>query len=340
MNELAKIDSFKREVAVAETIAEVQLLTTKGEILAEMAKKLKIPLKGQNALGRTRTELEKKKRELIEVMFPKGGDRGNQHTGGKVGTDDLASFGITKDESSDAKIIAEEEELVQEIMEEIEAANEVITPKLVASKVRKKRKRKIVNDRESQYKEEIKSINNFNINIYETDKKFNIIYADPAWQYWEGGDKNQSLHYHTMTIDAIGRLPIKKIADENCILFLWVTFPILEDCFKVINAWGFKYSTCGFVWVKRNKYSDTWFFGNGSWTRANSELCLIATKGSVTRINASISQIIDERIGEHSEKPVMVRKLITELVGELPRIELFSRYKDDKSGWFNWGNEL
>jgi len=177
------------------------------------------------------------------------------------------------------------------------------------------------------------------IDIYTTNKKFNIIYADPPWHYWDGGNKNQSLHYQTMSLTEIMALPVSKIADNNSILFLWVTYPILQDAFRVIEAWGFKYSTAGFVWVKRNKNSDSYFFGNGSWTRANSELCLIATRGSVTRIDATISQIIDDRIAEHSEKPKKVRNLITSLVGEMPRIELFSRNADD-DGWHNWGNAI
>ena len=166
-------------------------------------------------------------------------------------------------------------------------------------------------------------------------KKYQIIYADPPWKYWEGGNKNQSLHYATMTIDEISRLPVKNIAAENCILFLWVTFPILQQCFKVIEAWGFSYSTCGFAWVKKNKKSDKWFFGNGSWTRANAELCLIATKGKITRLDSSISQIVEDRISEHSKKPEKIYGLIEKLVGALRRIELFARNK--QTGWYYWG---
>jgi len=176
------------------------------------------------------------------------------------------------------------------------------------------------------------------IDIYNTDNKYNIIYADPPWKYWEGGQKNQSLHYKTMTIEEICELPVKNIADNDCILFLWVTYPILQECFKVIEAWGFKYSTAGFVWVKKNKNTDTPFIGCGSWTRANTELCLIATKGSVLRLDASISQVIESPIEEHSKKPAVTRELITKLVGELPRIELFSRQAAD--GWDCWGNEV
>ena len=176
------------------------------------------------------------------------------------------------------------------------------------------------------------------IDIYNTERKYSIVYADPAWDYWSGGNKNQNLHYNTMTMQDICNLPVKSITDKDCVLFLWVTYPILEQAFEVIKAWGFEYSTAGFVWVKKNKVSDTPFMGCGSWTRANSELCLMATKGTVTRIDAGISQVIESPIEEHSKKPVITRELITRLVGELPRIELFSRAA--VNGWDCWGNEI
>lgn len=175
------------------------------------------------------------------------------------------------------------------------------------------------------------------IDIEKPEKKYNIIYADPPWRYWESGNKNQSEHYKTMTIDDICSLPVKDIVAENSVLFLWVTYPILAEAFRVIEAWGFKYSTAAFVWVKKNKAADSPFFGCGAWTRANSELCLLATRGSVQRLDATISQIVESPIEEHSKKPDIVRELIERLVGKLPRVELFCRNPAD--GWDVWGNE-
>lgn len=175
------------------------------------------------------------------------------------------------------------------------------------------------------------------IDIEKPEKKYNIIYADPPWRYWESGNKNQSEHYKTMTIDEICDLPIKDISAEDSVLFLWVTYPILAEAFRVIEAWGFKYSTAAFVWVKKNKTADSPFFGCGAWTRANSELCLLATRGSVQRLDATISQIVESPIEEHSKKPDIVRELIERLVGKLPRVELFCRNPAD--GWDVWGNE-
>jgi N6-adenosine-specific RNA methylase IME4 len=170
------------------------------------------------------------------------------------------------------------------------------------------------------------------------DKKYQIIYADPPWRYWEGGKKNQSKHYGTMNIEELKLLPVSAISDVNCALFLWVTFPILEHVFDLAKTWGFRYSTQAFTWVKRNKIADTWFWGCGGWTRANAELCLLFTKGSPKRVSRSVHSIIDCRIMEHSKKPTEVRHKIVELMGDLPRIELFARQKAD--GWDAWGNEV
>ena len=175
------------------------------------------------------------------------------------------------------------------------------------------------------------------ISMDRPKRKYNIIYADPPWKYWESGNKNQELHYKTMTIDDICNIPVANMADDNCVLFMWATYPILKEAFRVIEAWGFNYSTAAFVWVKKNKNTDTPFIGCGSWTRANSEICLLATKGQILRLDASVSQVVESPIEEHSKKPDIVRDLITQLVGKLPRVELFCRHPAE--GWDVWGNE-
>lgn len=182
------------------------------------------------------------------------------------------------------------------------------------------------------------------VDIFNTDKKYTIIYADPPWAYkvWsnKGNGRSAESHYNTMKIEEIINMKdtIQKISDENCVLFLWVTFPCLLEGLRTLKEWGFKYKTCGFTWVKRNKVSDTWFFGLGHWTRANAELCLIATKGTIKRVSNKVSQVVDTHIEEHSKKPAIVRDRIVELIGDYPRIELFARQTAD--GWDCWGNEV
>ncbi|RTL03538.1 adenine methyltransferase [Candidatus Dependentiae bacterium] len=175
-------------------------------------------------------------------------------------------------------------------------------------------------------------------------KKYNIIYADPAWSYktYKRGSGNGNVlnHYETMTIHHIKSLPVEDIAAEDCVLFLWVTFPCLEQGLETIKAWGFKYKTVAFTWVKKNKKSNSWFWGLGHWTRANAEICLLATKGKPSRASKGVHSIIDTPIEKHSQKPSIVRDKIIELMGggSMPKIELFAREKI--KGWDVWGNEI
>lgn len=145
-------------------------------------------------------------------------------------------------------------------------------------------------------------------------------------------------HYATMSIEDICKLPVDKISEENCVLFMWMTFPTLKEGLKVIEEWGFKYKTVAFVWIKRNKKTPSLFWGMGFWTRANAEICILATKGNPKRISAKVHQVIISPIEEHSKKPDEARKRIVDLVGDLNRIELFARQKTD--GWDCWGNEV
>ncbi len=175
-------------------------------------------------------------------------------------------------------------------------------------------------------------------------KKYQIIYADPPWDGlgWNNGSglKCPANHYQVQGIDWIKSLPISAVTDDTCALFLWVTFPNLPNGLDVIRAWGFKYATCAFTWVKRNKKSDSYFYGCGNYTRANAELCLLGTKGATQklRVSRSVPQICDARLGEHSMKPPEIRDRIVQLFGDLSRIELFARQRVE--GWDCWGNEV
>lgn len=181
------------------------------------------------------------------------------------------------------------------------------------------------------------------VDIHNINKKYNIIYADPPWTfktYSEKGKQKKSAenHYVCMKIEDIYNLPIKNISADDCILFIWVTFPLLKEGLKTIEEWGFTYKTIGFNWIKENKKSDSLFWGLGYWTRANSEICLIATKGKPKRISKSVHSVIVSKIREHSRKPDETRTRIVELCGDIPRIELFARQEIE--GWDCWGNEV
>lgn len=173
------------------------------------------------------------------------------------------------------------------------------------------------------------------------DKKYKIIYADPPWSYRDkarSGNRGASFKYPTMTLDNIKNLPVQDIADDDCILFMWITFPQLDNALSVMKSWGFTYKTIGFTWVKLNKKSPSLFMGMGNWTRSNAEVCLIGVKGKPKRVSASVHSVVISPIEQHSKKPDEVRERIVELCGDLPRIELFARIRTD--GWDVWGNEV
>lgn len=185
------------------------------------------------------------------------------------------------------------------------------------------------------------------IDIFHTDRKYNIVYADPPWEYKQSGSKTNSRgmakqHYDTMTTKDICDLPIEDICEENAICFLWATFPNIAEALTVMKAWGFIYKTAAFVWVKKNKKSNTNFWGMGAYTRANAEVCLLGIKKHTKAMEVvkshKVHQIIESPVEAHSKKPDIVREKIFELCGDVPRIELFAR--QEANGWDCWGKEV
>ena len=169
--------------------------------------------------------------------------------------------------------------------------------------------------------------------------KYNIIYADCPWKYSnKGGQGAAENHYPTMHINDICALPVADIAAKDAALFLWATFPMLPEALRVIDAWGFKFKTVAFVWLKKNKKTDSFFYGLGFWTRSNAEICLLATRGHPKRQDNGIHQFVISPVEAHSKKPDEARDKIVRLMGDLPRVELFAR--QTPPGWDVWGNEV
>jgi len=177
-------------------------------------------------------------------------------------------------------------------------------------------------------------------------KRYSIVYADPPWEYRQSGSKTNlrgmaKQHYNTMKTNEICKMPVRNICSDDCILFLWATFPNYNQALSVMESWGFIYKTAAFLWVKKNKKANSLFWGMGAYTRANAEPLLIGiskkTKAKKSVISHKIHQVVESPIERHSEKPDIFRKKIVELLGDLPRIELFAREK--VQGWDSWGNE-
>jgi N6-adenosine-specific RNA methylase IME4 len=175
-------------------------------------------------------------------------------------------------------------------------------------------------------------------------KKYSIIYADPPWKYNSRANHKTKFrggacgHYKLMSLQEISFLPVPDIADNNCALFMWCTFPFLEDQIKLFKCWGFQYKTVGFTWIKTNPKNEKPFFGVGYYTKSNAEVCLLGIKGKMKPVSNKVSSVIIAPRREHSRKPDEVRDKIVELFGDLPRIELFAREKTE--GWDIWGDEV
>ena len=141
-----------------------------------------------------------------------------------------------------------------------------------------------------------------------------------------------------MGIDELCALPVETLAAKDCLLFLWATFPMLPEALRLIQAWGFTFKTVAFVWIKQCRKSEGLFTGMGYWTRANAEICLLATRGCPKRAARDVKQVILSHVERHSQKPEEARRRIEALMGDVPRIELFARASPP--GWDVWGNEV
>jgi N6-adenosine-specific RNA methylase IME4 len=243
----------------------------------------------------------------------------------------LDEIGISRKESSTFKTIAD---IPEEVFESAISAKNADTGKAeseltttsmvkVAHEVKKQQRAKELKD----------------VIIEKTDKKYRIVYADPPWKYnevnhqTEGNFQSKTLgnHYPSMSISELCELPIKDLTEKNAVMFLWVTSPLLEECFPVIKAWGFKYKT-SMIWdkVKHNV---------GNYVSVRHELLLICTKGSCTPdVKKLDDSVYSEERTEHSKKPKYFRDLIDKIYTEGNRIELFAR--EQWEGWDVWGNEV
>lgn len=174
--------------------------------------------------------------------------------------------------------------------------------------------------------------------------RFKLIYADPPWQYRDkckDGNRGAGHKYDVMNVMDICRLPVHTLADpESCLLAMWWVPTQPVEALKVVEAWGFRLMTMkGFTWGKINRVKRNHAIGMGHMTRANSEDMLFAYRGKLPeRLNAGICQLQIFPRMEHSAKPPEFRDLLVDLVGDVPRIELFCRGVP-ASGWSGFGNE-
>lgn len=335
MNDLAltRYDAMRQAIVEAHSIDDVKEIRDKAEALRQYAKQAGESLENQNLIAEIKLRAERRAGELLQEM-PKatGGQPYQKSTGnGMLPVDEtptLDDLGITKMQSSRFQAVASlPEEVFEQHIAETKAAGAELTSAGV-QRLAQEVKREQMRDQRQDAPELPEAI-------------YRVWYADPPWQYGNAGVINESdaygraaRHYPTMSIEELCAMgsEIKTRCNDNAVLFMWVTSPLLEECFDVIRAWGFKYKT-SFVWdkVKHN-------FGH--YNSVRHEFLLICTRGSCTPDEKTLydSVLSIEKSGKHSEKPEEFRRIIDDLYRWGDRIELFAR-TSTTDGWDTWGNE-
>lgn len=173
----------------------------------------------------------------------------------------------------------------------------------------------------------------------QAEQRYPIVLCDPPWSYRDAGGRGSALrHYDTLRPLDIA-LQVDRNASRNAVLFLWCTWPTIDDAFAVASMAGFRYKTCAFVWVKTTATGKI-HWGMGHWTRANTEPCLLFVRGTKhpRPIAHNIHEVVVAPVSRHSAKPAEVRERIVGMFGDRPRIELYARERS--AGWAAHGDEV
>lgn len=252
-------------------------------------------------------------------------NQGYQKSDNPVNTlDEIASYaGVSRDTISRAKKIKNDGS--EELQEQVKSGEVSINAayKQIREAEKKAERKAAIEEAKSQPR------SSSYVDIFTTNKKYRVIYADPPWSYNDKRDGHGGAvsHYNTMPLDDICELPIP--AEKDAVLFLWATSPLLPEAFEVIRAWNFDYKT-SFVW-------DKVAHALGHYNSVRHELLLVATKGSCTPdSDRRYDSVVSIERTEHSAKPAYFRDLIDELYPVGHRIELFARESND--GWDVWGD--
>ena len=317
---IEKISSLNVELALVETIDDIKHLESKGSAIAEFARVNKVGKAKQDEIGEYRVKVESKKGIMLEENYPQGGDRGNQYE--KVARSDcstLADEGISKDESSNARLVSKEAELVAQAIDELKQNDtRVVTPNAVVSLVRKK-----------QREEKIDGM----AKVDTPKGKYDVVVIDPPWDMKmiarDISPEQVGLDYPTMSLDKIKTMDIP--AADSCHLFLWTTQKYLPSAFDCFKAWGVNYILT-MVWHKPGGFQPF------NLPQYNCEFILYGRIGTPEfRDTKAFNTCFSAKRGKHSEKPEEFYQLIKR-VTDGKRIDMFSRRKIE--GFEGWGNEL
>jgi N6-adenosine-specific RNA methylase IME4 len=343
MTPLVKYDAACRALAEAHSVDEVKDIRDKAVAMQVYARQAKDPTLITQATE-IRMRAERRAGELLREMADnkqRHSGRGDQKTGSQAATPKLKDLDINKTQSSRWQALAalDDDQFEAKVTSASRRAYDGIAQRLIKEGAIKRAK-----EHHAQVIRHGSTVENLTA-LANSGKRFSVIYADPPWPWetWGGASgKIRSApdnHYRTSPLDEIAKLPVSQLAAADCALLLWCTGPhiAIGTHVEIIKAWGFKPSTIAFDWIKQNPTGDGLHTGMGYYTRSNSELCFIATKGTPLRQATDVHQTVMTPVGEHSAKPEEVRRRIERLFPG-PYLELYGR--KSTPGWTVWGNEI
>jgi N6-adenosine-specific RNA methylase IME4 len=346
---LVRYEAARRALAEAKTVDEVKDIIDRGEAMRVYGRQSRDRTLENDAKEirwrATRRLGEMIKAQKATIGLADGGDA--QRTRFRKGTESpptLAEIGIDKKLSSRAQKYADlDGDSFERLVARCRAFAEQEEEAMPLDLLRHEKKEARRSAEQAAYAERTTvgcTVTDLDL-LASSGARFGTIYADPPWEFkaYSGKGKNRSAdrHYNTGGLDAIKALPVQRLAADDCALLIWCVMPELLGALEVIRAWGFEYKTVGFTWVKQNKSGEGLVWGMGYWTRANAELCLLATRGSPNRIARDVHQVVLAPVAEHSRKPDEVHDRIERLIRG-PYLELYARR--DRPGWTTWGNEI
>jgi N6-adenosine-specific RNA methylase IME4 len=324
MDALAKLDRATQMLAEARDLDDVKHIMDIAEAARTYARAARLGLDAQNHAAEICLMAKRRAGEFLAQLEKDKGGRPvkNSFSGETVSqfAEAVDAAGITPVEASRFQLIASlPEDKFAEVVNEAKQSGKELTSSLVMKAARAE-----------------KNANKPAPKV--PDGKYRVIYADPPWKYTSGDQHSREeqettlgTHYGSMTIGELCALPIKSLAHDDAVLFMWTTSPLLEECFDVINAWGFKYKA-SIVWDKDAH-------NVGHYVSVRHEFLLICTRGSCTPDSGKLlPSVVKEKRGEHSVKPETFRQMIDSMYTEGKRIELFARRPAD--GWDVWGNDV
>ena len=242
----------------------------------------------------------------------------------------LTRANISSQKASQYELMAAHPDVVEQAIAEARENDDIVSRSLVLSMIREQKRSENEAKREELRQQNAEKVQTLS-NPLEAQGLFQTIVIDPAWDWGDEGDVNQfgraRPDYHTMSIDEVEALPIARIADENCHIYLWITNRSLPKGFRLLEAWGFRYVTC-LTWVKPS-------IGMGNYFRGSTEQVLFGVKGSQSLKRHDVGTHFEAPRGErHSAKPDEFYSLV-ESCSYAPYIDIFGR--KERSGWIVWG---